>query len=104
MTTMRTLNTCSEADGEQEEADRGVAEQEDRPKAVEFKTCYFGDRFKKIQSCTNGPRNLTMCIGRGRAEPCTHGLEGAPHYFHKACYEAYYKVSDLMQDMPMHHA
>ena len=100
---MRTLNTCSEADGAEEEADRGIAEQEDGAKAAESKTCYFGDRWK-MKSCTSGQRNLTKCIGRTRAEPCTHGLKGAPHYFHKACYEELYKVSDLMQDMPMHHA
>ena len=100
---MRTLNTCSEADAAEEEADRAIAEQEDGTKAAESKTCYFGDRFK-MKSCTSGQRNLTKCIGRGRADPCTHGLKGVAHYFHKACYEEYYKVTDLMQDMHMHHA
>jgi hypothetical protein len=64
---------------------------------VTHTTCYFGDRLLhrvKSKQCTQVIGDLTMCSGPGHSQSrCIEGEQRGPHYYHKACYWEYYKVS-----------
>jgi hypothetical protein len=64
---------------------------------VTHTTCYFGDRLLrrvKSKQCTQVIGDLTMCSGPGHSQSrCIEGEQREPHYYHKACYWEYYKVS-----------
>jgi hypothetical protein len=88
--TQRALEEAKEV-GVVEEADVVEAE------VVTNTTCCFGDRLiHRVRSkpCTQVKGDLTKCSGPGHWQSrCMEGEQGGPHYYHKACYWEYYKVS-----------